>query len=39
MIARPIEAQNDCAGIVGWWDHFGIVNPRAYRQWGLRLVQ
>ena len=39
LIARPIEAQNDCAGIVGWWDHGVIRSPGACSRWGLSLVQ
>ena len=39
LIARSIEAQNDCAGIVGWWDHGVIISPGACGRWGLSLAQ
>ena len=33
LIARPIEAQNNCASIVGRWDHQVIISSQGHRRW------
>ncbi len=38
LITRPIEAQNNCASIVGRWDHGVIIDSRAYRRCRLTFV-
>jgi hypothetical protein len=39
LIARPIEAQNDCARFVRWRDDGGIKCPWARRRWRFSFVQ
>ena len=30
LVARPIEAENNCASIVGRWDHRVVIDSRVY---------